>query len=151
MNKIKVGNAESPNLTVVRSKIGSLSNATHRPGGGDVKIENRKLNWSAGSRTQARNEKYVPQGGEKKVFQKSKSNLKVCNNFFFFRSRRKSWSGTLSRKLVPSKTPNTKQVSRNKTKLFFAKFMALSRDRGFGLSKRRSERLHFWIKDSAGD
>lgn len=32
MNKIKVGNAPPPNLRVVRSKIGSLENATHKPG-----------------------------------------------------------------------------------------------------------------------
>jgi hypothetical protein len=32
MNKIEVGNAPSPNLKKVASKIGSLENATHKPG-----------------------------------------------------------------------------------------------------------------------
>lgn len=32
MNKIEVGNAPSPNLKKVQSKIGSLENATHKPG-----------------------------------------------------------------------------------------------------------------------
>ena len=30
----------------VNSKIGSLEKANHRPGGGQVKIENRKLDWN---------------------------------------------------------------------------------------------------------
>lgn len=42
MNKIQVGATPSPNLKVVRSKIGSLENATHKPGGGNVKIETKK-------------------------------------------------------------------------------------------------------------
>lgn len=32
MNKIEVGNAPSPNLKKVQSKIGSLQNASHKPG-----------------------------------------------------------------------------------------------------------------------
>lgn len=32
MNRIEVGNAPSPNLKKVQSKIGSLQNATHKPG-----------------------------------------------------------------------------------------------------------------------
>jgi microtubule-associated protein tau len=32
MNKIVVGNAQSPNLKKVTSKIGSLENASHKPG-----------------------------------------------------------------------------------------------------------------------
>jgi hypothetical protein len=32
MNKIEVGNAPSPNLKKVASKIGSLENAQHKPG-----------------------------------------------------------------------------------------------------------------------
>lgn len=67
MNKVKVGLSESPNLAVVKSKIGSLANTTYKPGGGDVKIENRKLEWRAAPRTQAKNESYKPQGGDKKV------------------------------------------------------------------------------------
>ncbi len=67
MNKVKVGMSNSPNLKQVRSKIGSLSNSTHRPGGGEVKIENRKLEWRSEGRTQARNDGYTPKGGDKKV------------------------------------------------------------------------------------
>lgn len=32
MNRIEVGNAPSPNLKKVTSKIGSLENAQHKPG-----------------------------------------------------------------------------------------------------------------------
>lgn len=67
MNKIKVGNAPPPNLREVRSKIGSLSNATHKPGGGNVKIENKKLEFNVQSRITAKNDNYTPGGGDKKV------------------------------------------------------------------------------------
>lgn len=67
MNKIQVGATPSPNLKVVRSKIGSLENATHKPGGGNVKIETKKIEIKAGSRIEAKNEHYVPKGGDKKV------------------------------------------------------------------------------------
>lgn len=67
MNKVQVGSAPSPNLKVVRSKIGSLQNTSHKPGGGQVKIENRKLEWKAGTRVEAKNNAYVPGGGDKKV------------------------------------------------------------------------------------
>ncbi|XP_060527213.1 microtubule-associated protein 2 isoform X2 [Cylas formicarius] len=68
MNKIQVGSAPSPNLKVVRSKIGSLDNASYKPGGGKVKIENKKLDFKhAGPRIEAKNEKYVPKAGEKKI------------------------------------------------------------------------------------
>jgi microtubule-associated protein tau len=67
MNKIQVGAAPSPNLKVVRSKIGSLENATHKPGGGNVKIESKKLDIKAAPRITARNEAYVPKGGDKKI------------------------------------------------------------------------------------
>lgn len=67
MNKIQVGFAPSPNLKVVRSKIGSLENANHKPGGGNVKIENRKIEIKAQPRIAAKNECYTPGGGEKKV------------------------------------------------------------------------------------
>ena len=36
MNRIVVGTAPSPNLWGVQPKIGSLANASHRPGGGQV-------------------------------------------------------------------------------------------------------------------
>ena len=67
MNKIKVGFAPSPNLKAARSKIGSLDNATHKPGGGNVKIESRKIQIEAKPRIGARNELYAPAGGDKKV------------------------------------------------------------------------------------
>lgn len=69
MNKVQVGAAPSPNLKQVRSKIGSLNNATYKPGGGNVKIENRKLDFSkAQPRIAAKNDTYAPSGGDKKVF-----------------------------------------------------------------------------------
>lgn len=68
MNKVQVGSAPSPNLKVVKSKIGSLENATHRPGGGKVKIEHKKIDFStAHSRITAKNADYQPKGGDKKV------------------------------------------------------------------------------------
>lgn len=67
MNKIQVGATPSPNLKVVRSKIGSLENATHKPGGGNVKIETKKLDIKAAPRIEAKNEHYVPKGGDKKI------------------------------------------------------------------------------------
>lgn len=67
MNKIQVGAAPSPNLKQVRSKIGSLDNATHKPGGGHVKIESKKVEIKAAPRIEAKNDKYVPKGGDKKV------------------------------------------------------------------------------------
>ncbi|XP_055614818.1 microtubule-associated protein tau [Toxorhynchites rutilus septentrionalis] len=67
MNKIQVGATPSPNLKVVKSKIGSLENTSHKPGGGHVKIETKKLDIKAGSRIEAKNDTYVPKGGDKKI------------------------------------------------------------------------------------
>lgn len=67
MNKVQVGATPSPNLKAVRSKIGSLQNATHKPGGGNVKIESKKVEVKAAPRIAARNDQYVPGGGDKKV------------------------------------------------------------------------------------
>lgn len=67
MNKIQVGGAPSPNLKVVKSKIGSLENATHKPGGGHVKIETKKLDIKAAPKIEAKNDAYVPKGGDKKI------------------------------------------------------------------------------------
>lgn len=67
MNKIQVGYTPSPNLKQVKSKIGSLENSSHKPGGGNVKIENRKIEIKGASRIEAKNERYVPKGGDKKV------------------------------------------------------------------------------------
>jgi microtubule-associated protein tau len=68
MNKVQVGSAPSPNLKTVRSKIGSLDNASYKPGGGKFKIENRKLDFSKTQpKIAAKNDTYVPGGGDKKV------------------------------------------------------------------------------------
>ncbi|KAF9409543.1 hypothetical protein HW555_011137, partial [Spodoptera exigua] len=68
MNKVQVGNAPSPNIKAVKSKIGSLDNATYKPGGGKVKIENRKLEFgNVTPKIAAKNEAYTPSGGVKKV------------------------------------------------------------------------------------
>jgi microtubule-associated protein tau len=68
MNKVQVGSAPSPNLKTIRSKIGSLDNASYRPGGGKVKIENRKVDFSKTQpKIAAKNDAYVPGGGDKKV------------------------------------------------------------------------------------
>lgn len=67
MNRIKVGMTASPDLKKVQSKVGSLANAKHRPGGGEFKIKSQKLEWKAEPRTKALNEGYVPHGGTKKV------------------------------------------------------------------------------------
>ncbi|XP_068909438.1 microtubule-associated protein tau-like isoform X4 [Tenebrio molitor] len=70
MNKIQVGSAPSPNLKVVRSKIGSLENASYKPGGGKIKIESKKLDFkNTSSKIEAKNEKYTPKGGDKKIQQ----------------------------------------------------------------------------------
>ena len=68
MNKIKVGMTSSPNLKKIQSKVGSLSNASYKPGGGDFKIKSQKLDWKAQPKTVALNNGYTPKGGDKKVF-----------------------------------------------------------------------------------
>jgi len=73
MNKIVVGTTPSPNLRKTSSKIGSLANSGHRPGGGQVKIENRKLDWNVEARTVNMNNKYSPGGGDKKIEQRKLS------------------------------------------------------------------------------
>lgn len=68
MNKVQVGGTPSPNIKAVKSKIGSLENTTYKPGGGKVKIENRKLDFNkAAPKIAAKNEAYSPSGGTKKV------------------------------------------------------------------------------------
>ncbi|XP_041989181.1 microtubule-associated protein tau isoform X2 [Aricia agestis] len=68
MNKIQVGGAPSPNIKAVKSKIGSLDNTTYKPGGGKVKIENRKLDFNKVTpKIAAKNEAYIPSGGTKKI------------------------------------------------------------------------------------
>jgi len=67
MNKIVVGSAPSPNLMSAQSRIGSLSNTQHKPGGGNIRIENRKLEWNVQAKTVVNNDKYTPGGGDKKI------------------------------------------------------------------------------------
>lgn len=68
MNKVQVGSAPSPNLKVVKSKIGSLQNASYKPGGGKIRIETKKFDFKTVTpRIEAKNDKYIPKGGEKKV------------------------------------------------------------------------------------
>ena len=67
MNKVVVGVSPSPNISKSSSKIGSLANSNYKPGGGQVKIENRKLEWNAAPRTKTVNKDYTPGGGDKKV------------------------------------------------------------------------------------
>ena len=55
------------NSISVGSKVGSLDNASHKASGGNVKIEDRRLEWKTVGRTDARNPNYTPQGGNKKV------------------------------------------------------------------------------------
>jgi microtubule-associated protein tau len=85
MNKVQVGSAPSPNLKTVRSKIGSLDNASYKPGGGKVKIENRKLDFSKTQpKIAAKNDTYVPGGGDKKVSVKGKRNWMVLGQVTWF-------------------------------------------------------------------
>lgn len=68
MNKVQVGAAPSPNLKAAKSKVGSLANTLHKPGGGNIRIENHKIDFSkAQSRIEAKNDQYVRSGGDKKV------------------------------------------------------------------------------------
>lgn len=67
MNKVQVGFAPSPNLKAVQPKVGSLANASYKPGGGNVKIETRKIQIDAKPRIGARNDSYTPSGGDVKI------------------------------------------------------------------------------------
>ncbi|KAK9730827.1 Tau and MAP protein, tubulin-binding repeat [Popillia japonica] len=68
MNKVHVGAAPSPNIKEVKSKIGSLQNTSYRPGGGEKKIEHRKLQWNVSSKIGSLdNTSHKPKGGEKKI------------------------------------------------------------------------------------
>lgn len=69
MNKVVVGTSPSPNLKVVRSKVGSMDNVKHKAGGGQVKVETKKIDLTnvkskVGSTD---NIQHRPSGGEKKV------------------------------------------------------------------------------------
>lgn len=75
MNKVVVGTAPSPNLAITQSRVGSLSNAHHVPGGGQVKIESRRLDWCCTlPRTKTvRQGGHQPGGGDKKIEQRKLS------------------------------------------------------------------------------
>merc|ERR1719305_1982042 len=68
MNKVVVGHAPSPNLMKVQSRIGSLANNDHKAGGGNVKIESRKLEWNVTSKVgSTKNLKHKAGGGKVKI------------------------------------------------------------------------------------
>lgn len=109
MNKIKVGNAPPPKLREVKSKIGSLQNASHKAGGGNVKIETKKLEYNVQSRIAAKNENYQPGGGDKKVrtYKQTRFSLIYFDpslmsylNFFYSRLLVLNCNGMLNLKLV---------------------------------------------------
>lgn len=72
MNKVVVGLTPSPNLREVKSRIGSLDNIKHRPGGGKVKLETKKVDFSqAKSKVGSTdNITHKPGGGERKIMSK---------------------------------------------------------------------------------
>ena len=49
-----------------------------QPGGGKVKIENRKLEWNAQPKTKMVNENYTPGGGDKKVKRRDTGGANRC-------------------------------------------------------------------------
>jgi len=51
-----------------KPKIGSLENANHKPGGGNVRIESKKVQVEARSKIGSlENASYKPGGGDKKI------------------------------------------------------------------------------------
>ncbi|XP_048524547.1 microtubule-associated protein tau isoform X2 [Dendroctonus ponderosae] len=104
MNKIQVGSAPSPNLKVVKSKIGSLDNAHYKPGGGKVKIESKKLDFKkAAPRIEAKNDKYVPKVGEKKEVQSARIERTAPATSRELCSARSAQGSTSSRKIITQK------------------------------------------------
>lgn len=66
--KAPVGNAPPPKIKQARSKIGSLDNMTHKPKGGEKKVEHVKLEWSAKSKVGSLDyATHKPGGGDKKI------------------------------------------------------------------------------------
>lgn len=58
------------------SKIGSLDNKDHKPGGGDKKIESQKVKFNAQAKIGSKdNIKHKPGGGEVKV---------SCIHYYYF-------------------------------------------------------------------
>lgn len=66
-----------------KSKVGSLENATYKPGGGDKKIETVKLDFKEKAKPKVGskdNAKHVPGGGAVKVRDSySRNRLRICN------------------------------------------------------------------------
>lgn len=63
-----------------KSKVGSLENATHKPGGGDKKIETVKLDFKDKAKPKVGskdNAKHVPGGGTIKV-KNNMSHIRMC-------------------------------------------------------------------------
>ncbi|XP_054721579.1 microtubule-associated protein 2-like [Uloborus diversus] len=66
--KAPVGNAPPPKIKAARSKIGSLDNVTHKPKGGEKKVESQKLEWNAKSKVGSLDyATHKPGGGDKKI------------------------------------------------------------------------------------
>ncbi|CAN8014498.1 unnamed protein product, partial [Ixodes persulcatus] len=66
--KAPVGQAPKPDLKNVRSKIGSLDNIKHKPKGGEVKVQSKKLEWRATPKVGSLdNAAHRPGGGDKKI------------------------------------------------------------------------------------
>lgn len=67
-----------------KSKVGSLENATHKPGGGDKKIESVKLDFKEKAKPKIGskdNVKYQPGGGAVKVCILRVGSKKLCQTF----------------------------------------------------------------------
>jgi len=66
-----------------KSKVGSLENATYKPGGGDKKIETVKLDFKEKAKPKVgskENTKHIPGGGAVKVRDfYSRNRLRICN------------------------------------------------------------------------
>ena len=66
------------NLKHIKPKINTLENANYKPGGGQVKIAVKKLEWKAVSKTNASNGKYMEEKNEKqKATEKKKYNYSI--------------------------------------------------------------------------
>jgi len=66
--KAPVGTTPPPKIKQAKSKIGSLENVTHKPKGGDKKVESKKLEWNASSKVGSlAHANYKPGGGDKKI------------------------------------------------------------------------------------
>ncbi|GIY40358.1 microtubule-associated protein [Caerostris darwini] len=66
--KAPVGNAPPPKVKNVKSKIGSLDNVTHKPKGGEKKVESVKLEWNVKSKVGSLDHAtHKPGGGDKKI------------------------------------------------------------------------------------